>query len=176
MIAAALIAGCDYVRLLRPSVLKQLDPDVAALVNELPEVDRQNKAIIGRLFPHGGLAHAREATDGPMSVEIRIPEGQFVWEPAIIVMPRPGDLQLDFLNEDSFSHHAALLPSNGDRQYLLLPTHTRGRATIRLDGPGYYWFGCPVANHAGRGMLGLILVRGDVPDGARLDRPVQPRP
>jgi PQQ system protein len=168
--------GCDYVELLRPSVLKQLDPDVARLVNELPEVDRQNKAIIGRLFPHGGLVHAREAEDGVMRGEIRIPDGEFIWKPAIIVMPHAGELQLDFINEDSVSHHAAILPSNGDRQYLLLPSHSHGQATIRLDGPGYYWFGCPVANHAGRGMLGLILVKGDVPDEAKLDRPLQPRP
>ena len=47
---------------------------------------------------------------------------------------------------------------------------------IRLDQPGMYWFGCPVANHAGRGMLGLILVSGEVPPEARLDRPRQPRP
>ena len=33
----------DYLRLLRPSVLKQLDPQVVRLVNELPGVDRQNK-------------------------------------------------------------------------------------------------------------------------------------
>lgn len=98
----------DYVRLLRPRVLKQLDPQVVALVNELPAVDKQNKEIIGRLFAHGGLAHAK--------------------------------------------------------------------ARITLDGPGYYWFGCPVGNHVGRGMLGQILVKGDVPDEARLDRPDQPRP
>lgn len=38
------------------------------------------------------------------------------------------------------------------------------------------WFGCPVANHVGRGMLGLILVRGDVPAIAKLDCPEQLRP
>ena len=31
---------------------------------------------------------------------------------------------------------------------------------LRLDQPGLYWFGCPVSNHAGRGMLGLIVVAG----------------
>lgn len=39
-----------------------------------------------------------------------------------------------------------------------------------------YFFECPVANHAGRGMVGLILVEGEVPPEARLDRPWQPRP
>jgi PQQ system protein len=68
------------------------------------------------------------------------------------------------------------MPSNGDKQYLPLPIHTKGRVKIRLDGPGYYWFGCPVSNHVGRGMLGLILVRGDVPSSAKLDRPMQRQP
>lgn len=54
----------DYFRLLRPSVLKQLDPQVVALVNELPGVDKQNKEIIGRLFAHGGLADAKKGRDG----------------------------------------------------------------------------------------------------------------
>ena len=56
----------DYFRLLRPNVLKQLDPQVVKLVNELPGVDKQNKKIIGRLFAHGGLAHAKEGPDGVM--------------------------------------------------------------------------------------------------------------
>ncbi len=59
---------------------------------------------------------------------------------------------------------------------MLLPIHTRGRARIRLDQPGLYWFGCPVANHAPRGMLGFVFVRGEQPDEAKLDRPRQPRP
>lgn len=70
----------------------------------------------------------------------------------------------------------AFLPGNGGRQILDIPVRERGRARVRLDQPGYYFFGCPVMNHAGRGMLGLILVKGDAPDGAKLDRPPQPRP
>ena len=50
------------------------------------------------------------------------------------------------------------------------------RARVRLDQPGLYWFGCPVANHAGRGMLELVMVKGSVPNDARLDRPRQRRP
>ena len=47
---------------------------------------------------------------------------------------------------------------------------------VRLDQPGLYSFGCPASNHAGRGMLGLAIVKGDVPAEARLDRPRMPRP
>ncbi|MFL5577434.1 MAG: MSMEG_3727 family PQQ-associated protein [Gemmatimonadaceae bacterium] len=169
------LASCNYVRLLRPSVLKQLNPRVVALVNELPAVDQQNEAIIGRLFPHGGLAHAKVGHDGVMRSQIRVPPNQFIWEPAVIVMERAGELELEFQNEDH-NFHVAFLPSVGARQVVQLPMHQGGRARIRLDQPGLYWFGCPVANHAGRGMLGLVLVKGEVPADAKLDRPKQRRP
>ena len=180
LLAAAVVglgvAFPDYVRLLRPSVLKQLDPEVVELVNELPALDRQNEATIGRLFVHGGLAHAKEGKDGVMRVDVRVPPQELIWKPGIIVMPHPGELEIDLFNDDTWTHHAAILPSNGDKQFLTLPIHSRGRARLSLDGPGYYWFGCPVHNHVGRGMLGLIVVRGNVPAEGRLDRPGQPRP
>ncbi len=166
----------DYFRLLRPSVLKQLDPRVVKLVNELPGVDRQNQELLGRLFALGGLAHAKEGPDGVMRVDVRAPKGELIWTPAIIVMSRPGELEVELSNDDPYVHHAAIFPSNGDKQFVMLPIQTRGRVQINLDSPGYYWFDCPVGNHGGRGMLGLILVRGDVPAEARLDRPEQPRP
>lgn len=165
-----------YLRLLRPSVIRQLDPHVAELLNELPGLDRQNKEILGRLFVHGGLAHAKERPDGLLHARVRIPPGELVWNPSVIVMPRSGTLELELFNDDPYIHHAAVLPSNGDKQWLWLPIYSRGKARITLDGPGYYWFASPPANNDGRGMLGLILVRGEVPDEARLDRPKQPRP
>lgn len=169
------LSSCDYVRLLRPSVLRQLNPRVVRLVDELPAVDQQNEDIVGRLFPHGGLAHAEVGKDGVMRSRIHIPPNQFLWEPSVIVMPHGGDLELEFQNEDH-NFHIAFLPSTGERQVVELPMHHGGRARIHLDQPGLYWFGCPVANHAGRGMLGLVLVKGDVPADARLDRPQQRRP
>jgi PQQ system protein len=170
-----LVAGSDYVRLLRPSVLKQLNPDVVKMLNELPEVDDPNEAIVARLFAHGGLSHATFGDDGIFRDEIRVPKHEYVWRPAIIVMGRGGELELDIANEDEV-FHIAFLPSNGNRQLVELPMHERGKARIKLDQPGLYWFGCPVANHAGRGMLGLVIVKGDVPADARLDRPPMPRP
>lgn len=174
--AALLLTSCEYVRLLRPSVLKQLNPRVVRLVNELPEVDQPNEEMVGRLFAHGGLGHAHRDSDGVYRARVRVPAGQYIWEPAIIVMEEAGELELDFSNHDPFSYHAAFLPSNGGRELLILPAHKRGTARLKLDGPGYYFFGCPVANHAGRGMLGLIIVSGDAPATAKLDRPKQPRP
>ena len=175
-VGGLVVAFPDYVRLLRPNVLKQLDPEVVGLVNELPGLDSQNEEIIGRLFAHGGLAHAKEGADGVMRIDVRVPPGELIWKPAIIVMPNSGELEIELFNDDPWVHHAAIMPSNGDKQFVMLPIDARGKARVSLDGPGYYWFGCPVGNHVGRGMLGLILVRGDVPEEGRLDRPKQPRP
>jgi PQQ system protein len=168
-------ASCDYVRLLRPSVLQLFNPRMVALVNELPSVNQQNKEIIGQLFAQGGLGHAVEGRDGVMRITIRIPSGQLLWHPAVVVMPHIGKLEVEFQNDDQY-FHLPYLPSNGDRQVIELPTHTAGRVQIELDEPGYYTFQDAVANFAGRGMLGAILVAGEVPASAKLDRPPQRRP
>jgi PQQ system protein len=147
---------------------------ISAALSELG-LDRQNGATIGRLLAHGGLEHAEEGPDGRMSAKLRIPLDEMVWEPAVIVMPHGGDLEIEVTNDDQNSH-AALFPSNGDSQWLLLPIYSRGTATINLDGPGCYWFSSPIANDEGRGLEGAIVVLGDVPSQARLDRPEQPRP
>ena len=170
-----LIGGCDYLRLLRPSVLKQLNPDVVRLVNELPAVDDPNEAMVARLFAHGGLSWADRGDDGVYRDQIRVPQNEYIWKPAIIVMGSAGELELDFANQDDV-FHIALVPSNGNRQVVELPVHKRGKVRVKLDQPGLYWFGCPVANHAGRGMLGLVIVKGEVDPAARLDRPEMPRP
>lgn len=175
LLAVALLTGCQYARLARPSVLKQLNPRVVALVNELPNVDNPNEAIIGRLFAHGGLSHAKLGSDGVFRDRIYVPKDQYIWYPAIISMERGGELELEFSNDDVVTH-AVFMPHVGERQMMVLPVQKAGRLRVKLDQPGYYWFGCPVANHAGRGMLGLVLVKGEVPQGAKLDRPPQDRP
>ena len=169
------LAGCEYVKLLRPGVLKQLDPDVVRFVNTLPDVDNANEFVVARLFAHGGLSHAEEGRDGVFRDRIWVPEDEFIWRPAVIHMPRAGELELEFHNTDRH-FHVALVPDSGERQVLERPRHTGGRVRIRLDQPGLYSFACPVSNHAGRGMLGVIIVGGEVPAGAKLDRPKQIRP
>jgi hypothetical protein len=37
---------------------------------------------------------------------------------------------------------------------------------LRLDSPGLYSFDCPIAEHAGRGVVGLILLGGEIPPEA----------
>jgi len=174
--SAAQCSVMDYLRMLNPRVLKQLDTDTVRLVNELPNIDHQNEMIVGRLFAHGGLGKADQGKDGIWRTRIKVVKGEFLWNPSVIVMKQGGVLELEFSNPDTFAHHAAFLPSNGSRVILNLPTLEKGRARIELDGPGLYWFGCPISNHAGRGMLGLVLVGGEVPDEAKLDRPQQKRP
>jgi PQQ system protein len=110
-----------------------------------------------------------------MRVEVAVPLHRMMWQPAVIDMPHGGTLELRFSNYDQ-AYHMAYLPSEGGQQVLELPAGTGGMARIRLDQPGLYWFGCPVADHVGRGMLGLIIVRGQSPPEARLDRPAQRQP
>lgn len=173
--ALLMLSGCEYAGILRPSVLGQLDPEMAVVLNELPNLDEPNEAIIGRLYATGGASRAKLASDGIMRDKIRVPKDEYLWYPAIIIMPRAGTLELDITNEDQ-RPHAAFMPSNGERQLLNLPAGTRGMVRIELTTPGLYWFGCPVENHATRGMLGYVLVKGEVPPGARLDRPRQEQP
>jgi PQQ system protein len=167
--------GCDYAGLLRPSVLSELNPPVARLVNELPDVDAPNKAMVAQVFAVGGLSYAREGADGVMRADVVVPPHRMMWQPAIIDMPHGGPLELRISNHDQ-AFHMAYLPSNGGRQVLELPAQQAGIARLVLDQPGFYWFGCPVADHAGRGMLGFIIVRGVTPEQARVDRPPQRQP
>lgn len=148
--------------------------ELSALVSEIG-LDHQNRATLGRLLTHGNLGHAEEDSEGRMRAQIRIPPDELVWDPAILVMPHGGDLELEIFNDDD-NTHCALFPSNGDRQFIWLPVHSRGTAGLNLDGPGYYWYTSPIGNDEGRGLIGAIVVLGDVPRQARLDRPDQPRP
>jgi PQQ system protein len=138
-------------------------------------LDRQNGATLGRLLANGNIARAEEGPDGRMRATIRIRPDELIWDPSVLVLPHGGDLDLELLNDD-LNTHCALLPSNGDSQFIWLVNHSRGTASLNLDGPGYYWFGSPTGNDEGRGLTGAIVVLGEVPPEARLDRPAQPRP
>ncbi|MCW3063317.1 MAG: hypothetical protein JWN32_489 [Solirubrobacterales bacterium] len=143
---------------------------------ELPGLDTPNRATLGRLPVHGGrLGYAEEGPDGRLRARVRIPLDEMVWDPAILVMPHGGDLELELVNDDQ-NTHCALLPSNGDHQFLWLPNHSRGTASLNLDGPGCYWFSSIIGNDEGQGLIAAIVVMGETPPEARLDRPAQPRP
>ena len=141
----------------------------------LPELLKQNGATLGRLLANGNVGHAKERSDGRMHARVRIPPDELVFDPTVLIMPHGGELELELVNDD-MNTHCALLPSNGDSQFIWLVNHSRGMATIHLDGPGYYWYSSPTGNDEGRGLTGAIVVMGEVPKDARLDRPKQPRP
>jgi PQQ system protein len=138
-------------------------------------LDGQNKATLGRLLDTGNIAQAEEVDGGRMRATVRIVPDQLIWDPSILVLPHGGDLDIEFVNDDQ-NTHCALVPSNGDSQWIWLPNYSRGTVHVNLDGPGYYWFSSNIGNDEGRGLIGAIVVRGDVPASARLDRPRQPRP
>jgi PQQ system protein len=145
-------------------------------VAELAGLDRQNGAMLGRLPMHGGrLGHAEEGPGGRMYARVAILPDELVWDPSILVMPRGGELELELVNDDQ-NTHCALLPSNGDNQFLWLPNNSRGTANLELDGPGCYWFSSIIGNDEGRGLMAAIVVLGETPPEARLDRPDQQRP
>jgi PQQ system protein len=148
-------------------------PDRSAALSELG-LDRQNDATLGRLLTTGNIGHAEEE-NGRMRARIRIVPDQLIWDPSVLVLPHGGDLEIEFVNDDQ-NTHCALVPSNGDSQWMWLPNYSRGTMHVTLDGPGYYWFSSNIGNDEGRGLIGAIVVKGDVPESAQLDRPPQPRP
>ncbi|MCP2256082.1 PQQ system protein [Prauserella aidingensis] len=141
----------------------------------LAEIGGQNKATIGAVLGSGSIEKATERADGTMEATIRIPEDALAWEPGVLLLPHGGILELTIINDDK-NTHACLLPSNGDRKFIGLLNHSKGSATLELDGPGYYWYGSPAGNDEGRGLTAAIVVGGEVPPEAKLDRPAQPRP
>jgi PQQ system protein len=118
---------------------------------------------------------AEEGPDGMMRATVRIPEDELVYEPGILVIPHGGMLELTLINDDK-NTHCAVLPSNGDYQFIWLVNHSKGTALLTLDGPGYYWYGSRTGNDEGRGLTAAIVVQGDTPDEAKIDRPPQPQP
>lgn len=138
-------------------------------------LDRQNQAALGRLLATGTAKQAVEGSDGRMQARVRVVPDQLIWDPAVLVLPHGGTVDIEIVNDD-VNTHTALFPSNGDSQFIQLPVYSRGRAVVALDGPGCYWFSSPIGNDEGSGLVGAIVVRGEVPSQARLDRPEQTRP
>ena len=141
----------------------------------LAELHGQNREAVGAVLGTGSIAEATERRDGTMEATIRIPEDALAFEPSILILPHAGTVELTIINDDK-NTHACLLPSNGDKQFIHLVNQSKGRATLELDGPGYYWYGSALGNDEGKGLTAAIVVSGEVPPEAKLDRPAQPRP
>jgi PQQ system protein len=143
-------------------------------VAEVAGLDKQNGVTLGRILGRTSVGEAEEGSGGKMTATVRIPEDELVYEPGVLVLPHGGILELTLINDDK-NTHCAVLPSNGDTQFIWLVNHSKGTATLELDGPGYYWYGSTTGNDEGRGLTGAIVVGGQVPDEAKLDRPPQPQ-
>ena len=146
-----------------------------ARTEDVPNLDRQNGATLGRILGRGRVGRAEDGPDGKMTATIRILEDELVYDPGVLVLPHAGEVELTLINDDK-NTHCAVLPSNGNPQFIWLVNHSKGTATLHLDGPGYYWYGSRTGNDEGRGLTAAIVVEGDAPPEAQLDRPPQPRP
>jgi PQQ system protein len=142
---------------------------------EVPGLDKQNGAALGRILGRGRVGTAEEGSDGKMRATVRILEDELVFDPGVLVLPHAGEVEIEFFNDDK-NTHCAVLPCNGDYKFIWLVNHSRGTATLTLDGPGYYWYGSRTGNDEGRGLTAAIVVQGDAPPEAKLDRPPQPQP
>src|ERR1700743_1264674 len=91
----------------------------------LPELAKQNGATIGRLLANGNVGRAEEKSGGRMSAQIRIPPDQLAFDPTVLILPHGGELELELINDDD-NTHCALLPSNGDSQFIWMVNHSRG--------------------------------------------------
>jgi PQQ system protein len=138
-------------------------------------LDKQNGATLGRILGRGRVGTAEEGPDGKMRATVRILEDELVFDPGVLVLPHAGEVEIEFFNDDR-NTHCAVLPCNGDYKFIWLVNHSRGTANLELDGPGYYWYGSRTGNDEGRGLTAVILVQGDAPPEAKLDRPPQPQP
>jgi PQQ system protein len=152
-----------------------VSPTAQTGVVDVADLDRQNGTTLGRILGRGTVGQAEEGSDGKMRATVRIPEDELVFEPGIIVIPHGGELELTLINDDK-NTHCAVLPSNGDYQFIWLVNHSKGKANLTLDGPGYYWYGSRTGNDEGRGLTAAIVVGGDAPGEAKIDRPPQPQP
>jgi PQQ system protein len=138
-------------------------------------LDGQNRTALGRLLGTGNIGYAEEGPDGILRATVRIPQDELIWDPCILVFPRGGDIELTLINDDK-NTHCAVLPCNGDPKILWLVNHSKGRARLNLDGPGIHWYSSTTGNDEGRGLCGALVLGGEVPDSAKIDRPPQPRP
>jgi PQQ system protein len=160
MIAAILLSGCSMIRLMR-TMMATSEP---------------NERILGQLFAVGGAGRAAFGPDGVARISIVHEPMETILRPAIINMERPGELELTIGNNDPQSHLLIVVQSNGGMQILDLPALKAGRMRVRLGTPGMYLLSDAMGNHMGKGMMGMIIVGGEVPQEAKLDRPPQRRP
>jgi PQQ system protein len=135
-----------------------------------------NEKMLGQLFANGGGAEAKVGPDGRRRVSVEARPKETIWRPAVIMVDHPGELEIAFVNKNPQAHLLAVVPSDGGNVALDLPPLHEGTVKVHLGSPGLYMFSSAMSNQMGRGMMGMIMVEGEVPPEAKLDRPLQSRP
>src|SRR3954470_15182786 len=123
--ALLLLSSCSYVPLVE-----------AMLGTRAP-----NRKIPGQLFANGGGAHAVVGADGIARVRMEKRPRETILHPALILMPRPGDLEITVANNDPQAHLLLAAQSDGGQQILELPPLEAGRARVHYGTPGLYLIG-----------------------------------
>lgn len=155
-----LTSGCSMVPLLR-----------AVLGTRRP-----NHMIPGQLFANGGGGDAVLGADGVARIAVERRPRETILHPAVILMAHPGDLEITFANNDPQAHLLLVAQSDGAQQVLELPPLHAGRTRVHYGTPGVYAIADAMANEMGQGMQAFVIVSGEVPAPAKLDRPAQRRP
>jgi PQQ system protein len=158
--SVVLLAGCAKMQLMETMI----------------HTNEPNELMLGQMFAVGGGTEAVVGPDGVARAEVMHFQGETIFRPSVISMSEPGHLELTFANENPDNHLMVAVASDGGMQALDLPPLTAGRARVHFGTPGLYMFIDAMGNHMGRGMMGMVLVSGKVPEEARLDRPPQPEP
>lgn len=146
------------------------------LMKTMGSTAEPNEKIPGQLFAAGGGGTAGFGADGVARITVEHRAGETILRPAVISMAHPGELELTFTNNDPQAHLMMAMASDGGMQTLNLPALKAGRMRVHLGTPGMYMFANAMGNMMGRGMMGMVIVGGEVPQDAKLDRPRQPRP
>ena len=159
-LSAAVASGCSMIPLLE-GMLGTRKP---------------NRMIPGQLFANGGGAHAEFGDDGIARVSVAREPAETILRPSLIIMSHPGDLEITFSNNDPQAHLLLAAQSDGGQQILELPPLEAGRTRVHYGSPGLYLIADAMANEMGQGMMAFVMVQGEVPAPAKLDRPKQRRP
>jgi PQQ system protein len=159
-LAALLLAGCSMLPLVR-----------AMIGTRAP-----NRMIPGQLFANGGGAEASIGADGIARATVEHRPKETILHPSLILMERPGDLEITFSNNNPQAHLLLVAPSDGGQVALELPPMQAGRMRVHYGSPGLYLMADAEGNQLGQGMMLFVMVRGEVPEAAKLSRPKQRRP
>lgn len=146
------------------------------LMKTMRATSEPNEKIVGQLFAVGGGGTASFDGDGIARITLEHRPKETVMRPAVISMDHPGDLEVTMTNNNPQAHLLMAVQGDGGMQVLDLPALKAGRMRVPLGTPGMYMFANVMGNMMGRGMMGMVVVGGEVPQEAKLDRPKQPRP